>query len=67
MEEAERAIVYLQNGIVQLIIVAVAVAEDESLYDKVLLNDRTTATFSKLSREGYPIYIQDNLRPTGIF
>lgn len=65
MEEAERAIVYLQNGIVQLIIVAVA--EDESLYDKVLLNDRTTATFSKLSREGYPIYIQDNLRPTGIF
>ena len=65
MEEAERAIVYLQNGIVQLIIVAVA--PDESIYEKVLLGDRSTATFSKLSRDGYPIYIQDEINPKGIF
>lgn len=66
MEDAERAVVFLKDGTARVILVAVS--PDESLYEKVLLDDMTTATFLKLSREGYPMYEQDELRPpTGIF
>ena len=64
MENAERAIVYLLDGTVKISVIAVS--EDESIYDKILFDDNSTATFHKLSRGGSLIYIQDE-KTKGLF